>query len=118
MGLFARASGLTKLAERYPATHVPAGTFRTKQTVQIGIVRYRRCVTVGIGPEGLYLEVRPPLGRHAQLQLPWEALKPAGAAPVFGRRGMRLTLGDPQVGEIRVYRELFALIQPYLRERD
>ena len=117
MGVFARVSGLNELAERYPATQIPGGTFRTKQTVQVGIVRYRRCVTVGISPEGLYLWVRPPLGRQAKLQIPWDEVKQVSESRVFGRRGMQLSIGDPEIGEIRVYRELFESMRAYLREK-
>lgn len=114
MGIFTRASGLDRLAQRYPAAQIPAGTLRHKQTVQIGVVRYRRCVTVGIGPAGLYLWVQPPLGKQAQVQIPWREVKKTGKTKVFGRQGMQLSIGEPEIGDIRVYRELFRSMETFL----
>ena len=114
MGIFSKASGLDRLAERYPAGHAPAGNDHVKQTVQVGIVRYRRCVTVGIGTEGLFLWVRPPVGRQAKLLIPWNEIRQIQEAKLYGRPGMRLSIGEPEVGEITIYRELFEPMGMYI----
>ena len=117
MGVFAKVSGLNKLAEHYPATHEPGGVSQTKQTVKVGVVRYRRCVTVsiGIGPEGLFLWVQPPLGRAGKLLIPWDEIGQVRGAMLYGRQGVHMSIGDPEVGEITMYRELFERLRGHLK---
>jgi hypothetical protein len=116
MGVFARMSGLGKLAEHYPATHEPGGVSQTRQTLKVGGVRYRRCVTVSIGPEGLFLWIRPPLGRAGKLLIPWDEIREVGGARLYGRQGVHMSIGDPEVGNITMYRELFERVRTYLGE--
>ncbi len=116
MEIFYRVSGLNRLAACYSATHDPGGTCRTRQTVKVGIVRYRGCVTVGINTEGLFLWVRPPLGREGKLLIPWDEIKQVKGARLYGRKGMRMSLGDPEVGEITMYKELFEQVRKHLHE--
>ena len=116
MGVFAKVSGLNKLAEHYPATHDPRGVSQAKQTVKVGIVRYRRCVTVSIGTEGLFLWVRPPLGRAAKVLIPWNEIRQVRGAKLYGRQGVRMSIGYPEVGEITMYRELFERVKGHLKE--
>ena len=115
MGVFAKVSGLNELTKHYLATHDPGGVSQTKQTVKIGVVRYRRCVTMSIGTEGLFLWVRPPLGRQGKLLIPWDEIKHVRGARLYGRQGVHLSIGDPEVGEITVYRDLFELVRAHLR---
>jgi hypothetical protein len=107
MRAFAKVNGIYKLAERYPAPHEPEGGDWTGQTVKIGAVRYRRCVTVGTDPEGLFLGVCPPLGRARKLLIPWDEIREVREARLYGRQGIHLSIGEPEVGEITMYRELF-----------
>ena len=115
MGVLANVSGLSKLFEHYPATHDPGGVSQIKQTVKFGVVRYRKCVTVRFVIEGLFLWVRPPLGRYKQLLIPWDEIKRVGGTSLYGRQGVHMSIGDPEVGEITVYRDLFELIRTFLR---
>ncbi len=115
MEVFAKMSGLNELIKHYPAPRDPGGVSRTKQTVQIGVVRYRRCVNVSIGTVGLFLWVRPPLGRQGRLLIPWGEIKQVRGARMYGRQGMRMSIGDPDVGKITMYRDLFELVRTYLR---
>jgi hypothetical protein len=116
MGLFGHVSGLTRLAQQYPAAERPEGVERLKQTVKIGAVRYRRCVTVNVSPQGLYLRVQPPLSRYPAVLIPWDEVKGTRRARLYGRRGIRLSIGRPEVGAVTMYEELFRLMQPYLSE--
>jgi len=75
MQFFAQISGWTRLAELYPATHRSEGQEYTQQTVQVGAVRYRKCMTVGIGSQGLYLWARPILSRYQPVLIPWGEIK-------------------------------------------
>ena len=114
MGIFAKVSGLNKLAGHYPATHDPGEVSQIKQTVKIGVVRYRRCVTVNIGTEGLFLWVRPLLGRQGRLLIPWDEIKQFRGSRMYGRQGVHMSIGDPEVGKITMYRELFELMRAHL----
>ncbi|MBU2690709.1 MAG: hypothetical protein KJ970_07250 [Candidatus Eisenbacteria bacterium] len=98
---------MNKLSEHYHATNDPGDVSQTKQTVKIGVVRYRSCVTVGIGSGGLFLRVSPPLGKECKLLIPWNEIKNVKEAKLYGRQGVHMAIGDPAVGEITIYKELF-----------
>ncbi len=109
-------SGLNKLSEHYHTTNDSGGVCQTKQTVKVGVVRYRRCVTVGIGRDKLFLRVRPPLGREWKLLIPWNEIRQVRGAMLYGRQGVQMSIGNPEVGEITMYRELFELLRGNLDE--
>ncbi len=115
MGLFARISGLNKLVERFPVEKRPEGEELIKQTVQIGLVRYRSCVTVIISGAGLYLSVKQPLSTSSELFIPWNEIKRISSAKLFGRGGSRLSLGIQGEADLVVYDALFASMRPYVR---
>ncbi len=116
MGIFSKLSGLNKLSDHYHSTNDPSGVCKTKQTVKVGIVRYRRCVTVGIGRDELFLWVSPPLGREWKLLIPWNEIRQVRGAMLYGRQGVHMSIGDPEAGEITMYRELFELLRGNLSE--
>jgi hypothetical protein len=115
MGIFSKLSGLKKLSDYY-STSDPSGVCKAKQTVKVGIVRYRRCVTVGIGRDELFLRVSPPLGREWKLLIPWNEIRLVRRAVLYGRQGVHLSIGDPEVGEITMYKELFELLRANLSD--
>jgi hypothetical protein len=100
---FARLSGLERLIERYPATGRPDEQQRHWQTVQVGPVVYRRCVSLVLGPQGLYLHVRPILSAFRPVLVPWSEFRSASPAFLHWRDARRLVVGDPPVGSITVY---------------
>ncbi len=115
MEVFAKMSVLSKLFEHYPATNDPSGDSQPKQTVKVGIVRYRKCVTVSVATEGLFLWVCPPLGRQKRLLIPWDEIKQISCASLYGRQGVQMLIGYPELGEVTVYSALFESIRPFLR---
>lgn len=115
MGMLARIGGLNRLMERYPATEVQEGVERVKQTVQIGWVRYRSCVTVIISARGLYLNVIPPLSRRAEMLIPWDEIKGVSKTKLYGRNASQLSLGSSGKDNLIVYDGLIEFMQPYLR---
>ena len=69
--LFSNASGWTALANRYHTTQKPPPeNSSTWQTIAVGAVRYRNCVTVACLPEGLYLSV----WLNPALLIPWNEI--------------------------------------------
>ena len=113
--MFARVSGLNNLVEHYPVTEVPEEVGLLKQTVMIGIVRYRACVAVGVDTKGLYLDVNPILSKSIKLLIPWGEIKQTCKSKLYGRRAVCLSIGDPKIGKITVYDGLFASMKEYLR---
>ena len=112
--LSARASRWAALAKQYPADGLPAGRRHARQTVQVGAVRYRRCVTVGIDPLGLWLWVQPSLVRFHPLFIPWDEVKRTQETRLCSRKAVQLVIGEPSVATITVYRKLFEDLSPYL----
>lgn len=117
MGFFARLSGYDELARRYPAGSEPEGSKYAWQTVQIGSARYRRCVTVHVGDQGLYLQPHFFLARYPAILIPWDEVVRVQPSKIYAWSQARLlAIGEPEVATIRVEMGLFKLIQPYLSE--
>lgn len=116
MGIFSKVSGLNKLVDHYPAIKDPDGISQTKQTLKIGVVRYRRCVTVSIERDALFLLVSPPLGRKSKIMIPWHEIRQVSRTSLYGRQGVQMSIGDPVVGEITIYRDLFEQLRGNLGE--
>jgi hypothetical protein len=118
MRFFGQISGLLRLAERYPAPQPPEGRAFTRQTLQIGPVRYRRCVTVQIGPSGLCVWPRPILSNYPAFLIPWDEIKRVQHTWIYISMGaMLLSIGAPEVGTVRVPMSLFRQIEPSLAAR-
>jgi hypothetical protein len=113
--IFRQSGGWNRLAASYMAQGQPEGEVYTKQTVQIGAVRYRQCTTVYVGPRGLYLSVHVSvLPSSPPLFIPWGEFKHVQETLLYWQRAFRLTIGDPQVGTLTLKAGLFAMVQPYL----
>ena len=115
--VFGRVSGLNRLAQAYPAPHTPTGPTLTGRTVQIGAVRYRRCVTVNVSEAGLYLWVRPVLSQHQPILIPWSEVKQVRETVLYWQRAMRLSIGMPELATVTLQMNLFDLVRPYLGVR-
>jgi hypothetical protein len=117
--LFARGSGWSALAERYPAATALAAPVIAGQTLQVGLVRYRRCVTVGIHQEGLYLAAQPGLPllpRNPPLLIPWSEFHHPQETRLYWRRAEQLVVGDPRVASITFPFELYLRFERYLTQ--
>ena len=55
VGRFGGGGGLAALSERFPAPEVSSNQSIMYPTVTIGAIVYKRCMTLGMLPEGLYL---------------------------------------------------------------
>ena len=115
MHFFTQMSGWTRLARAYPAPGQPEGQRTERQTVQVGSVRFRRCVTVCVSAEGLYLRARVVLSRYAPILIPWGEIEGIQEAMVYWQRAVRLRAGNPEVGTVTVPMALLESIRPHLR---
>ena len=98
--IFGRVSGLNRLGQAHPAPSPATGPTLAGRTVQIGAVRYRRCVTVNVSEAGLYLWARPLLSRHQPILIPWSEVKQAQETILYWQRAMRLSIGMPEVATV------------------
>ena len=80
--------GWRRLAEVYYTDKPPTGKIMTGQTLQIGAVTYKRCVTLGIADEGLYVAI----WRKTAL-VPWTEFKAIGQATLYWQKVPMLTVG-------------------------
>ena len=96
------AGAWRRLVDAYPSAAPPAATLAPKQTLQIGPVRYKRCVTVGVADDGLYLAI----GKRSAL-VPWAEVKSIGRATLYWQNAPVLTVGDPPLATIAVPAALF-----------
>ncbi len=118
MGIFEKMSGLLKLVQNYPSKSSLAHVSRVRQTVKFGVVRYRRCVRVDFNEQALFLAVDPPLGRHLKLQIPWSEIKNVRSTSLYWLPAVRLSIGDPEVGDVTIYKKLFDQISRYIQTRS
>ena len=112
--LFTHLSGLDRLVDLYRAGNGPTGVTHVRQTVQIGPVVYRRCVTAHVGAEGLYLLVHPPFQSYPLLFIPWSEVSAIHPAMLHLRSALRLSIGRPAVTTITCLGRLLQAIHPYV----
>ena len=114
MGIFARISGLNRLVEQYPVKEYPEGKELNRQTVQIGLVRYRDCTTVIISSTGLYLNIKPPLDSSSKMLIPWDEIKGISQTRLYGNKAIQLSPGSGKDSLIVCY-GLFNSMRAYLK---
>lgn len=112
--LFASRSGFGKLSQLYAVQRPPDGPARARQTLMVGAVQWKRCVTIATSPGGLYLKIDPVMVRLPALLIPWSALRPLGKTLLYWQPAIRLSVGMPEVTTITVHRPLFDQMQPWL----
>jgi len=112
--LFARLGGWGRLVARFPASAEPPGRLLRGQTIKAGSVRYRRCVAVGLGPEGMMLQVQLPA--HPPVWIPWSELHSRRDARLYWYKAVGLLAGRTDRVPLVFPARLFAEIEPYLRD--
>jgi hypothetical protein len=106
------ASGWQRLAQTYAATNPPPVNLAHRQTVKIGAVTYKRCATVGVAEEGLYLAIW-----RREALIPWQEIKNVGEATLYWRKMPTLTIGAPPVATIILEPAGFAMFRGRLPAR-
>ncbi len=107
--LGAHQGGWRRLVEEYPAPCPAQGQVHKRQTLQIGAVVYKRCVTVGIADEGLYLNVW-----RKTVRIPWQDFKRLEQATLYWQKVPMLTVGAPPLATVTVPSPLFELMRSRL----
>jgi hypothetical protein len=117
---FVQTSGWKTLAQRYKVIAEPEGRKLPRQTIKVGQVRWRWCVTVILNPEGMYLQ----LGRqnrflatrnHPPVFIPWAEFNlPRKGQLYFGWEAVQLSVGEPEIAAITFPLDLYKKITGYL----
>lgn len=114
-GFFGKISGLDEIARHFSATREPQGTELSRQTVQIGAVRYKRCVTVHVDTEGLFLQIKFIFSRsRPPFFIPWQEIKQVQAARLYWQPAVALTVGHPPLTKLTLLNSIQPLLAPYL----
>lgn len=104
--------GWGKLAEVYGTNNPPTGQITKGETIQVGAVTYKRCVTLGVADEGLYVSI----WRKTAL-IPWTEFKSVGQATLYWQKVPVLTVGDPPVATMAVPPQTFEVMRADLPAR-
>jgi hypothetical protein len=116
VSIFTRAFnklGYDGVAEAFPGTVEPQGPRWDATCVQFGSMRYRRCVTIVVGQDGLWLQAKPPLqGLQRPIFLPWTGIREVRQTLLYWRSAVRLTCGEPAAGAVTVWRPVWDAAGP------
>lgn len=103
--LFTRLAGWNRLTARYGVKAEPPGPRLTRQTLKVGPVRWRLCVTMILAEQGLYLHPRPALGAvlggPRPLIIPWGDFKrPRNGHLYLGWKAVEMSIGEPEMAAV------------------
>lgn len=103
------AGGWSRLSEVYATTRQLPTRLLRRQTIVLGQILYRNCVTVGFDDIGLYLAPGFPISifEKRALFFPWSEFMRVEEGRLFWSKAAVLTLGEPVVGTITLPVELF-----------
>ena len=115
MCMFHYLSRWKRLADRYPAAYMPEGQSLRHQTVQVGPVRFRRCTTIHVASEGLYLRPDVFFRSYRPVLIPWSEIFDVRTSNIYvWETAKKLTVGQPSASTIIVTNGIFRLIEPHL----
>lgn len=100
------AGGWRRLAEVYASSNPPSGQIIERETIMVGAVTYKRCTTLGVADEGLYVSI---WGRTALI--PWTEFKALGHTTLYWQKVPLLTIGDPPVATLTLPVSLFQSVR-------
>lgn len=111
------AGGWGGLAERYPALTPPAGIRVDRQSVRVGGVVYKNCVTATLAAEGLGLDAGWLLRRFGRrpMLIPWDQFRGEQPTTLHWQAAVRLQVGEPAAGTITIKGPLYAQLERLLR---
>jgi hypothetical protein len=89
--------GWRRLAAVYATADPPTGQVTSGATITVGAVTYRRCATLVVADEGLYVAI----WRKTAL-IPWTEFKGVRQATLSWQKVPMLTVGDPPVATMTV----------------
>ena len=97
--------GWGKLAEVYGTPQPALRPDHEGETIQVGAVTYKRCVTLGVA-EGLYVSIW-----RKMVLIPWTEFKGIGQATLYWQKVPMLTVGEPPVATMTVPVAVFQVMR-------
>ena len=114
--ILSNISGLSKLADRYKTDLNPANLYLTGQTIQIGMVKFRKCVSFRADKAGLFLHINVPLWKSRKLLIPWKDLSQAGFTKIYRESAVSFNIGETYLATIAVPMQMFYFMKPFLKD--
>jgi hypothetical protein len=108
--LFAQLSGWHRLEQSFACEIEERLWTHHAETIRVGPIRFRRCVSAGVQPEALYLRAMA-IFRFRALRIPWGRLSGFQPDHVYNRPAMRFTVGG---STIVVDMPLYAAMYPHV----
>jgi len=117
--IFGKFSRWDNLAQKYGTVIEPVGTKFTSQTIKVGAVRYRFCVTAVLSPQGMYLDIGggsiAVLGKLPPVLIPWSEFKAQHKGWLYlGWPAIEIPIGDPKIAVITFPLRLYKHMTMYL----
>lgn len=114
--ILSNLSGLSKLVNLYKTDLMPDNLSFTNQTIRIGLVKYRKCVTLRAFDVGLFLEIKVPLWKTRKILIPWKDLRHTGYTKIYWQSAASLIVGEDQSAAIAIPIQLFYLMEPFIKD--
>lgn len=102
------------LVRHYAVDRLPDGDVFGVETVQVGSVRWRRCVQVSVSPAGLGLAVGRPFLAPRAVLIPWARVTSVESTRLYWGSAQRLTIGAPAITHITMRSSLYRPMQHYV----
>jgi hypothetical protein len=113
--LIGQISGWASLAQRFPSTLPFSGKiWKAKSARMRGGMGYNNCLTIGAGPDGLYLALVIPsfiFRGHPPLLVPWHEISVLGEKKTFGVPLTQISLGREEAVPFTIRKSLVQEIQ-------
>jgi len=102
-----KINGFSKLVNYFEVKAFPSGAIVLKTTIQVGFVRYRRCASIFINKEGLYVGIKMIFKNYPVIFIPWMSIKENKKAKLYGRSAIELDFKDSNLPSIKMYESDF-----------
>jgi hypothetical protein len=114
-----RSCGWDRLTQKFGASIEPQGTQLRGQTIKVGAVRWKNCVSTVLSPQGMYLNLTTGptalLGRLAPVLIPWGEFKnPRPGWLYVGWQAIEMSVGEPEIVTLTFRSTLFQQMTAYI----
>ena len=109
-----KVNGFSRLAHFFEAKTFPVEAKILKTTIQVGYVRYRRCASIFMNKEGLYLGIKMIFKSYPVIYIPWASIRENKKAKLYGRKAIQLDFKDSSLPSIKIYEADFKEKENYL----
>jgi len=114
--ILSNISGLSKLMAHYQTDLASDKFSLTGQTIQIGMVKYRKCVSILAAEAGLFLLINVPLWKSRKLLIPWKEMRHAGYTKIYSESAVSFNVGETYLATIAVPMQMFYLMKPFIND--